>query len=1037
MTLPEFSVKRRITTLMVFLAVLLLGGLVFTTLKVDLLPEIEPPVINILTTWPGASASDVEQRVSKIVENQVSIIEGVDTIFSKSQDNLSVVSVKFKWGEDLDVKVGDIRDAVNFAKRDLPDDAEEPIILRITSGTVPVLSMSLTAGSSFQGLYHFADNTVAETLSRIPGVGEVLIYGGDRREIQVQLDINKIEALGLSTQTIIKAIESENINIPAGSMKEDQVEYYLRVPGRFKSVDELKKVIVGVIRGRPVYLQDVATIVDGLKETEIEGFHDGQRSVILIVLKNSDANTVEVSRSVLAKMEEMKAREFPSDVQYYVGLNTADFIQDSIKNLGSSLFVGILLVFIVTWAFLKRLPASLIICSAIPFSLIITFIVMGWLDYTINIFTLSALAVASGMVVDNSIVATDQIVYHLELGERRSVASVLGAREVQSALVASTLTTAVVLLPLAFISGLVGVFFSALTIVMVLAVVASLFVSLSFIPMMGSRFFKREEDQFRIHKFTERCLVWLEKTYRNILSWSLNNRKKVVSVAILLLVLTFWGFRYIGTELTPEPDTGDISITFVLPEGTRLEKTTALLNDIMAHAKETIPEATNIYAYDGKDEKGYAVAVGQEAGPNIGTVGIKLVPKKERNRSAFVVANELRSWLRAKPGIEKMTVIVTSPIKAMFLGSKPLNIEVYGDNLSEVLSTATRIKDSLAQIPGAVDITLSQKQNRPEVWVEVDREKAALSGVSTAAVAQTLRTYYYGYETNESYWEGDDDYPIRIRLNNEQRDSRDILDRLMVPSVTGKLIRLSSIASLDDTVGPPEIQRKNKQRYIIVEANVHGRSLGEVTQDARDMIRNVEIPHGVRINFGGEVEEQADAFRQMGYLVLLGVLLVYMVMAGQYEAYLDPFIIMFSIPFALTGVAFAYLLTGTYLSLQGLLGVIMLIGIVVNNAIVLVDYINLLRARGLKLREALLEAGERRLRPVLMTTLTTFFGMLPMAVSRGQGAELWQPLAISVMGGLLVSTIVTLVLVPVIYSLFEEKLRRTKRFEEGRQVKTA
>lgn len=1034
MNLPEFSVKRRVTTLMIFLVVILLGGIVFTSLKVDLLPEIEPPVINILTSWPGASASDVEQRVSKIVENHVAMIEGVDTILSKSQDNISVVSVKFDWGEDLDVKIGDVRDAVNFAKRDLPSDAEEPILLRITSGTVPVLVMSLTADESFPSLYHYADKTISETISRISGVGQVLIYGGDRREIQVQLNVDKIEAYGLAPQSVVQALERENINIPSGSLKEGRIEYYLRVPGRFQSVADMHKVIVGVSKGRPVYLSDVATISDSFKDPDIQGFYAGKQSVILIVLKNSDANTVEVSQAVLEKMEDMKAREFPGDVEYHVGLNAADFIQDSIRKLGSSLFSGILLVFLVTWAFLKRLPASLIICGAIPFSLVITFIIMGWLDYTINIFTLSALAVASGMVVDNSIVATDQIVYHLELGERRNVASILGAQEVQSALLASTLTTAVVLLPLAFISGLVGVFFSALTIVMVVAVMASLFVSLTFVPMMGSRFFKREEDSLKMHRYTERFIVWLERGYKNILSWSLINQKKVIAAAVVLLILTFTGFRFIGTELTPEPDTGDISITLTLPEGTRIEKTEELLKEIMAYAEKTVPEATNIFAYDGRDEKGYAVAVGQEAGPNVGTVGLKLVEKKKRERSAFEVANELRNWLQTKPGIEKMTVVVTSPIKAMLLGSKPLNIEVYGDNLDHVVETANMIKNSLVKIPGAVDVTLSQKQNRPEVWVRVDREKAALAGVSTASVAQTLRTYYYGYETDESYWEGDDDYPIRVRLNTDERNSREVLNHLMVPNVNGKLIRLSTVAQLNDTVGPPEIQRKNKQRYVVVEANVHGRSLGQLTQDVKAAIEKMNIPQDIRIDFGGEVEEKDKAFRQMGYLVLLGVLLVYMVMAGQYEAYLDPFVIMFSIPFALTGVAFAYLLTGMYLSLQALLGVIMLVGIVVNNAIVLVDYINLLRARGVKLRDSLLEAGERRLRPVLMTTLTTFFGMLPMAISQDQGAELWRPLAVSVMGGLLISTIVTLVIVPVIYSLFEEKLRRKKRFAEAEEV---
>ena len=1031
MNLPEFSVKRRTMMLMVFLVVILLGGIVFTTLELDMLPKIEPPVVNILTTWPGASASDVEQRVSKTIEDEITMIEGVDKILSRSMDNISVVTVQFKWGEDLDVKMGDIRDSISFVKRDLPPDAEEPILLRVTSGTVPVLTLSLTAERSYEGLHRFADKVVMENLSRIPGVGQILVFGGEQREIQVRIDAEKLEAFAVSIPGIIGAIESENINIPAGSLKQGETEYYIRVPGRFSSVGEIGRTVVGVSGGRPVYLDDVAEVADTYKEQEIKGYHMTEPAVIMVVLKTGDANTVAVTQAVLDRLEELKESEFPSDVEYHVGMNTSEFIMNSINNLSSSLIVGIVLVFVVTWIFQKRLSASLIICGAIPFSLIITFIVMGKLDYTINIFTLSALAMASGMVVDNCIVATDQIVYHLEKGARKGAASIIGTGEVRSSLIASTLTTVVVLLPLAFISGLVGVFFSSLTIVMVTAVAASLFVSLSFIPMMGSVFFKREEDRLLLHRYTDRMINRLEAGYEDLLEWSLDNRGKVFTVSIVLLALTFISFSMIGTELTPEPDTGEIMITLTLPEGARIEETDELVLRTIEYAKKAVPEAVNIYGYDGRDEKGFSLAVGQETGPNVGNVGLKLVNKQQRKRSAFEVGEELRGWLREQPGIEKMNVLVSSPIKALFLGSKPLNIEIYGDRLEEVTSVAADVKRLVESIPGVVDISVSQKQSRPEIWVNVDREKASMLGVNTAAVGQSLRTYFYGYETTESYWDDEDDYPIRLRLKEDQRNKREIFDRLMIPSVTGRLARLSNLAEFEDTMGPPEIQRKNKQRYVTVEANVHGRSLGEATADARVLMEKLDKPSGVSIEFGGQIKEQSEAFQQMALLILLGILLVYMVMAGQYEAYLDPFVIMFSIPFALTGVAFAFLITGLYLSLQAMLGIVMLIGIVVNNAIVLVDYINLLRARGAPMRRALIESGGRRLRPVLMTTLTTFFGMLPMAISNAQGSELWRPLAVSVMGGLMVSTLVTMVLVPVMYSLFEEKVRRRGRFAEA------
>lgn len=1034
MKLPGLAVKRSVSTTMVFVAVLLLGLVALWGMKLDMLPDIEPPVVTILTTWPGASAEDVEQRVSKEMEDQMALIEGVDELHSKSVDNLSIVSVKFKWGSDLDVKVGDIRDAVTFAKRKLPDDVEEPVILRVSSGTVPVVMVALTAERSYPALYHFADKTIVENLKQVQGVGQILLYGGMEREIRVDVDLARLEAYRLPLQSIAAALEQENLNLPAGSLKEGSLEYHLRVPGRFRSLEEVGQVIVGSVGGRPVRVGDVASVVDGYKEAEVNGWMGQKPAVVLVVLKNSDANTVEVTRAVMNRLEKMKDR-LPSDVAYDVVFNTADYIMMSLKNLTTSLVTGIVLVFLVTWAFLQRLSASLVVCTAIPFSLIMTFTAMRQLDFTLNIMTLSALAVASGMVVDNAIVATDQIIHHIEQGERRHVAAVLGAEEVGSALVASTLTTVVVLLPLALVSGLVGVVFSALSIVMVLAVAASLAVALTFVPVLAAKVFRAETRSSRFHRLAERFLSALERGYRRFLQWAVGNRKKILLLAFLLLVLTLLGFRFIGTELMGDPDTGEISISFRLPEGTKNEVTDGLVREIVTYCQEEVPEARWIFGWDGQTEEGYGSAVGQEEGPNVGTVGIKLLDKSDRKRSAFDVAQQIRSWLAAKPGIERMTVIVSSPVKSMFLGSKPLKIEVYGDDLSQVLSVAGDLAERIRAVPGTVDVILSQKPDRPEIHVDVDRDRAALLGVRTATVAQTLRGYFYGHKTRESFWEGEDDYPIRLRLNEDERDDMDVLDRLMVPSASGQPHRLSSIARVEVTRGAPEIDRKNRRRTISVEADVHGRALGQVTADAVRAVAAMDLPGDISVEFGGEVKEQSEAFRQLALMALLGVILVYMVMAGQYEAYLDPLIIMFSVPFALTGVVFAYLLTGVNLSIQGFLGIIMLIGIVVNNAIVLVDYTNLVRARGVGLREALFEAGERRLRPVLMTTLTTFFGMLPMAISRGEGAEIWRPLAISVMGGLSLSTLVTLVLVPVLYSIVEERIRRTPRFQELKEAK--
>lgn len=1031
MRLPEFSVKKPIFTSMIYAAIVLLGVVTLASMKVDLLPKIDPPVITVLTTWPGASAIEIEQRVSKKLEDQLGMIEGVSDLYSKSVDNLSVVSAKFKWGTDLDVKVGDVRDAVNFAKRRMPSDIEEPILFRMSSGTVPVLEIALTAGASYPGLYHYADSVLVEDLKRVPGVGQVLVYGGLRREIRVAMDLAKLEAYGLAPQAIAAALERENLNAPAGPLKEGRIAFNVRVPGRFRDIAEIQGLVVGAWQGKPVHLGDVARVEDTFKELEMNGWVNDKPSVILIVLKNSDANTMEVTNGVKKRLEELKA-ELPSDIETTILMDTSEYIGNSIRDLSHSLYWGIVLVFLVTWAFLKRFTASIVVCAAIPFSLLITFTVMKLLGYTLNIMTLMALSMAVGMVVDNAIVSTDQIIYHMEKGERRGIASILGASEVGGALLGSTTTTVVVLMPLIFVQGLVGVFFTSLCVVMIVAVAISLFVSISFIPMAGSKAFSTETENLRIHGYTEKFLRKLESGYRDLLSWGLDRPAEIFGIAALFMALTIAGFKFIGTELTPEADTSEISITFRLPEGTRLETTDALVREVVEYARKNVPEKKYVFGWDGQTEEGYGIATGSDEGSNVGTVGLKLVDKAERDRSAFEVAEQIRKWLEKKPGIQKMTVLVTSPIQAMFLGAKPVNIEVYGDDLKSTVQVAEEIKNRLARIPGAVDVTLSQKPDRPEIQVLIDREKAALLGVSTASIASTLRMYFYGVETGESFWQGEDDYPIRIRLDSRQRDTMGVLDRLVVPSSTGKAVRLSTVARIVQDSGPSEVNRKNRQRYVVVESNVQGRSLGQVTEAARKEIASMNLPPGTKIAFGGQVQEQGDAFRQLGLLVLLGIILVYMVIAAQYEALLDPFIILFSVPFALTGVVMAFLLTGLYLSMQAFLGVIMLVGIVVNNAIVLLDYVGLLRARGMRLREALLEAGERRLRPILMTMLAAFLGMLPMAISRGQGAEMWRPLAVSVMGGLALSTLITLILVPTVYLVMETKLRRKPRFAEAK-----
>ncbi len=1018
MNLPKLCVKRPVATLMFFILVLILGVLSLMSLNMDFLPKIEPPVASVLVAWPGASATDVENEISKKLEDHLAMIGGIKEVYSKSVDNLSVVTLLFNWGEDMDVKVNDIRDALNFAKRDLPPDIEEPIIFRLSSGTVPVVEIAVRADKNFEMLRHIAQKKISDKLKQVAGVGNILIYGGLEREIKVLLDTEKIEAYNINIQKLKQIIKMENLNVPAGSIKNKELEFFVRVPGKFKSVSELANVVVGMHKGNIVRLKDIAKVKDGFKEPMMYGWQDGAPSVILIVLKNNDANTVEVVKGVKQKLKEIE-KELPPYVKTSIIFDSSEYIYLSLNNLISSLFIGIGLVLLITYMFLGNLRASILIGGAIPFSLIITFFIMKLAGFTINVMTMSSLAIASGMVVDNAIVVVDNIIEHRLRGERRRVAAVLGAQEVGAAIMASTLTTVAVFVPLIFITGITSVMFKSLGVVLITAVLASVVVALTAVPVGSVYFISDRPRQGIIAKIGNKLLVALENGYRDLIGWSLKHKAIVISLALLLFGMTIFGFRFISTEFLPELDTGELSITLRLKEGTPLEVTDSVVRKIMNYCMKTIPERESVIAWDGQTEEGYGIAAGFEEGPNVGSISLKLVSVVDRNRSAADIANQIRQYVKEIPGIEKINVIVTSSVRAMFLGASPIVIEIYGDDLKQLVSVAKKIKEGIQQIPGIVDANVGQKEDRPELHVIVDRDKASTLGVNVALVADSLRTYLYGSRVT-GFREKGEEYDINVRLIKSQRSNINDIPELLVPSLSGKLIKLGLIAKLVEEYGPYEINRKNRQKYVTVNAGIYGRALGAVVADIEKYLEDFKLPNGVHIKMAGQIKDQEESFSQLRWLLILGIVLVYMVMAGQFEAFGHPLIIMFSVPFAFTGVVFTLLLSNVPLSMQGFLGIVMLVGIVVNNAIVLVDYINLLRARGFVLYEAVKEAGRRRLRPVLMTTLTTFFGMLPLALRHGEGAEMWKALAIVVLGGMMVSAFVTLVLIPVIYTIYEQ-----------------
>ena len=1089
MKLPEFSVKQPVAALMIFLGLILIGSLCLFKLNIDMLPEINPPVISILTTWPGASASDVESEVTRPIEDHVNGVNNLDELTSKSLDNLSVVSCKFNWGTNLSVAINDVRDKLGLAKRDMPDDAETPMIFKFSSASAPILFMNITGDRTWPRLYRLVDKHISDELKRVPGVGAIILYGGLRRRINVYFDLAKIEGYKLSLLKINKILAAENMNIPAGNIKSGLHEYFVRVPSRYKTMDDIRNTIIGSFKGNPVYLKNVGKVTDSYKPRDINGWGDGKKGIILILQKQAGKNTVEVIDRIKAKLAEIN-KTLPSDVQINITTDNAENIKTSIKNLRASLLWGIFFVVLVTIIFLRRFKASIIIALTIPFSLIIAFIFLYIGKYTINLVSLMSLAIASGMVVDNGIVVLENIVRYLDKGLSPENAAITGASEMGMAITASSMTTVVVFVPLMFLSGLAGIIFKQLGFVIIVTILGSLFTALTMTPMLSSKWVRsfktaksgkdvlseknsaaentgeitknientktgeisqtgedtgiREDDDpaeilenkeqnslnprmgfmAKLYQISENGFNSVERGYEYLLTWALGHRKSVIVLSIAVFLSSISLIPFLSTSFLPATDTGDVDVTFRLSEGTRIEETNRVVEAILKNIDTIVKpgEMRHSYGFDGQSEKGYGVALGFDEGPNCGEVGFKLVDRDKRNRSAKGIAALLRKRVNQIPGVSKIKVraqdMMTSAL--MGSGSKPVSVELQGSDLDQLIVFAHKLKKRMEEIPGLVDIDLNQKDQRPELWVKIDRAKASMLGISTALISATLRNYFYGNKACE-FTDGGDRFDIFTRLADKDKDNLDKLLDSPVFTQDGRMIRLKNVARVVNGMGPIEIQRKNRQKIVTVDADLFKKSLGNANSDIKELLKKMEIPDNISISFGGDIEEQHKAFKSLTELLILGIILVYMVMASLFGNLRGPFIIMFSLPFAFSGVFYAFYFFHVTLGLISFMGIIMLIGIVVNNAIVLLDYTHILQKRGEKVFQAVTHAGRNRLRPVLMTTFTTLFGMIPMAVSSGVGAEVWNPLGITMVGGLLVSTLVTMILIPVIYYQFERK----------------
>ena len=1038
MKLPELGVQKPVTTLMFFLAIFVLGVVMATQLSVDYLPEIERPTVTVVTTWEGVSAEDVESMVTKVVERSLGTVNGLEEMTSATVEGISSVTCEFAWGTNLDEASNDIRSNLERIRQVLPDDADAPMLRKFNTSQIPIQFYGVTCNESLEALEEIVNNEVADPLKRLPGVGAVTLFGGLERQINIQLDPVRLAGYGLQFDLVAAALAKENVTLPAGNIKVGQLDYTIRVPGEFTAPEQIGEIVIRSSGGALVRLRDVAEVADGFAEETRLSNVMGRRAIMMMIQKRSGANTVATAREVSRELENNILPTLPRDIEIHQIFDTSETITQSIGNVAMTIRWAFVFVVLTAFFFLRNVRSALIIALTIPFSLILAIIFMWTMGWTINIISLASLAIAMGMVVDNAVVVLENITTKVDAGMAPREAAMFGSEEVGTAISASTLTTIVVFVPLIFLKGEAGIMFKQLGGLLIATLTASLVCALWLTPMLGSRLLRAPAKRKARRRITEAFHVWseakfeaLDAAYSRLLERALRRRWLVVAAAVLIFGSSVVLFMGLGSEYAPEDDNGRLMLRYQTPIGTRVEETAALGQRILDVALEEIGrENIKVYAWRCGQSGGWG-----QGGSHMGHVMLRLVPQTQRKRGLKEIGRAVADVVAQWPETQKISVDTSQMGPGG--GGKPIIIEVLGFDLDILQGVAEQVLEVVNTTPGAVDSEIGRDPGRPEIRVEIDRIKAAAHGLNVAQVANSVRTLFYG-TTATMYRESDEDYDIVLRLDEPYRRTIADIAQSEIALPSGGQIRLDSVANIEERLGALQIDRRNQERMIQVTADVFGRSSGEVVRDLRQRLaEEVPLPSGIGIHFGGTAEDQEESFRQMALMMVLGILLVYMVMASQFESLLDPFLILFSIPFAFTGVAISLTLLRLTVSIMSFIGMILLVGVVVNNAIVLIDYINLLRARGQKLSEAIVHAGRSRLRPVLITTMTTTLAMIPMILSRGEGSATWKPMAATIVGGLTFSMLVTLVLVPTLYSLAHSRVARKRELaaaEKGVRV---
>ena len=1029
MRLPEFSVHRSVTVLMLTGIIVVLGTISLSRLPIEVMPDLSYPTASVITTYEGAASEDIETLVTKPIEAAVSKVKNVKTVDSISQEEISIIMVEFEWGTNINFAAQDMRDAIGMIEEFLPEEVDNPIVIKFDPSLIPVIAFGITGERNLRGLRTLVKDQIKDRLEMVDGVANCMIMGGREREIQVKIDRAKLEALNIPIQQVTSTLRYENLNLSGGHITRGYTEYLLRTLGEFENLDQIKNTVITVRDQKPVYLKDFTEVYDTHTEVRNYSRTNKKNGLVLAVIKESGANDLAVVNGLKKKLKEIK-KDLPPDIKMYILLDQGRITQLMISTTATDAIWGGLLAIVILFLVLHNWRPTLAIALSIPLSILATFVGVYFAGFSLNIMTMSGLALGVGMLVSNAIIVIENIFRHLEEGKNRNQAAIIGTSEVGGAITASTLTTIAVFLPLIYATGIAGKLSQGLALTVTFALIGSLFTALTLIPMMASKMFvkRKSRKDYELH-FGERGFNFLKDWYKRTLVIALRHRIKVCIVSTGIFALSMCLLLFVGKEFMPAIDPGLVIVKVKMPVGTNLEETDRVvrrIEDIMMRQKEADVLGTFTGLMEGtKLDVAFSGSGIGNTGVNEAMIFSHLVDKSKRKRSSLQIQDSIRRQLPQIEGAKIEFIDLARFITSGGTGQIPIEIKIFGKDLKTLESLSDEIMARIEPIQGLYDIDTTLRHGKPELQFVIDRDRASQLGLNVGQIASVMRTNFEG-QVATRYRSAGDEFDLRVQYRDEDAQTFDDIKQAVIFSPSGSHHHLEDVAEVIEGKGPVKLYRENQARKAAVTANFSGRDLGSILADIKAKIDKINLPSGYFVEYGGEAKRMHETFVALGTVFILAILLIYMIMAAQFESLVHPFTVMFTVPFGLIGVVLILLLTGNSLSMVSLLGVIILAGVVVNNGIVLVDYVNQLRAKGMTKDEALIQGGVTKLRAVLLTAATAIFGMLPMAISRSEGSELRSPMALAVIGGLVVSTFLTLIIIPTVYSILDDIAHKTR-----------